>query len=309
MIAFKSQVSLAPYTTFRIGGPAEYFVEVTTVGELVEALERAQYNSWSTFVFAGGSNLLIHDRGVRGLVIRIAGKSFHLEGQTLRADAGTPLFDLVQAANAAGLSGMERLAGIPGSLGGAIRGNAGAFGMDIGGVTRSVKVYDRKQSKLREFSHEQCTFLYRTSYFKTHPEVVILSAELKLTLGDKEELQSMSMATMAKREAKHSQSAACAGSFFMNPLVDNQKLHVEFEKDTGAPSKDGKLPAGWLIDHVGLRGKKIGGAQMSPQHPNYLINTGTATAEDVVMLASVVKQRVRDELGVQLKEEVQLVGF
>ncbi len=309
MLAFKSQVALAPFTTFHIGGPAEYFVEVTTVGELVEALDHAKKNNWSTFVLAGGSNLLIHDRGIRGLVIRVANKSFRIEGEKLLADAGVPLLDLVRAASAAGLSGMERLAGIPGSLGGAVRGNAGAFGMEIGTVTRSVKVYDRQQSALRSFSREQCAFHYRSSYFKSHPELVILSVELRLQAGEREELQSINEATMAKREAKHPQSALCAGSFFMNPVVSDTRLHAEFEKDTGMASKDEKLPAGWLIDHVGLRGKQIGGAQISPKHPNYLINTGTATAEEVIMLASVVKQRVRDELGIQLKEEVQLVGF
>lgn len=309
MFSFQSQVSLAPYTTFRIGGPADYFGEITTVKELIEALDYAKQHDWPTFVFAGGSNLLIHDRGVRGLVLRMTNKSLRIQEEAILADAGVSLLDLVKAASEAGLQGMERLAGIPGSLGGAIRGNAGAFGMEIGSVIRHVKVYDRKQSILREFSREQCLFLYRSSYFKEHPELVILSAELRLQRGDAEELQLINQSTMAKREAKHPQSALCAGSFFMNPVVHDEKLHIEFERDTGMASKDDKLPAGWLIDHVGLRGKKIGGAQISAQHPNYLINTGKATAEDVVMLSSVVKQRVRSELGILLREEVQYVGF
>ena len=139
--------------------------------------------------------------------------------------------------------------------------------------------------------------------------MIILSAEIKLTLGDKEELGRVIEDTVRKREAKHPQAAFCAGSFFMNPVVKDEKLRREFEKDTGMAPKDDKLPAGWLIDHVGLRGKKIGGVLVSDRHPNYLVNTGNATAEDVITLASLIKTRVRDELSVRLQEEVQFVGF
>lgn len=224
-------------------------------------------------------------------------------------DAGANLLVVVKAASAAGLAGMERLAGIPGSVGGAIRGNAGAFGMEIKDVVTQVKFYDRKAGKLREYSQAECQFGYRSSYFKSHPELVILSAEFTLWPGDAAELERINRETIGKREAKHPQHAKCAGSFFMNPTVEDRELHREFEKDTGLLSKSDKLPAGWLIDHVGLRGKVIGGAQVSPLHPNYFLNVGAATAEHVVMLASLVKQRVRTELGVELREEVQLVGF
>lgn len=309
MLTFQSEIPLASFTTFGIGGPAEYFVQVTTLPELIEALEYAEKNQLPVFVFSGGSNLLIADKGVRGLVIRLSSTSARVHEHKILADAGATLLSVVTLASEYGLAGMERLAGIPGSLGGAIRGNAGAFGMEIGRVVQRVKFYDREQEKIREFSRSECQFGYRTSYFKTHPAYVILSAELLLQPGVRHELQEINADTMATREAKHPQSAHCAGSFFMNPVVKDQELHAEFFKDTGMPSKDGKLPAGWLIDHVGLRGKKIGGAMVSKQHPNYIVNTESATAEQVIMLASLVKQRVRDELDVILKEEVQLVGF
>lgn len=309
MLSIKTHVALAPFTTFAIGGPAEFFVDVSTVGELIEALEYAEKNHLPTLVFSGGSNLLINDKGVRGLVIHVANSGLRIQDQRMSADAGTSLLKVVEAASQAGFAGMERLAGIPGSLGGAVRGNAGAFGMEIKDVVKSIKAYDQEEGKLREFSREQCQFSYRSSYFKTHPELVILSVELLFISGDQTELERINRETIAKREAKHPQNTKCAGSFFMNPMVTNRELHVEFEKDTGLESKGDKLPAGWLIDHVGLRGKKIGGAQVSPLHPNYFVNTGTATAENVIMLASLVKQRVRTELGVELKEEVQMVGF
>jgi len=173
----------------------------------------------------------------------------------------------------------------------------------------SVKAYARDTGMLKEYSQKMCEFGYRTSIFKKHPNLIIISAELILEPGEKSILQKIASDTMVLRESKHSQKAMCAGSFFMNPLVKDEKLLAEFVKDTGNVSKDGKLPAGWLIDYVGLRGKQIGGAMVSKQHPNYLVNTGTATAEDVVMLASLIKTRVRDELGIRLREEVQYVGL
>ena len=309
MLSIRRDVPLAPFSTFQIGGPADFFAGVTTTPELIEALDYALQNNLPTFVFSGGSNLLIADHGFRGLVIRIANAAMRFTDRDIYADAGTNLLDLVQTANARGLAGMERLAGIPGSVGGAIRGNAGAFGAEIKDVVLSVKAYDRERKTLREFSNRDCHFAYRDSYFKSHPELVIISAQLRLAEGDPVALAGASDQTMRQREAKHPQSAKCAGSFFMNPIVSDAALREEFTKDTGKVPKDEKLPAGWLIDHAGLRGKRLGGAEVSSKHPNYLVNSGTATAEDIVMLASLVKQRVRTELGVQLKEEVQLVGF
>ncbi|MFZ1655227.1 MAG: UDP-N-acetylmuramate dehydrogenase [Candidatus Moraniibacteriota bacterium] len=309
MLTVERDVPLAPFSTFRIGGPADFFASVTTVAELIEALEYAADNSLKTFVFSGGSNLLFADHGFRGLVIRIANASARVSGHDIIADAGAPLLSIVRLAISHGLAGLERLAGIPGSLGGAIRGNAGAFGAEIRDSVLSVKVYDRQAKMLREFSMKQCDFGYRQSYFKTHPEIVILSATLRLEEWNAAELGRIAEETISVREAKHPQSARCAGSFFMNPIVTDDTLREEFTHDTGKIPKDNKLPAGWLIDHVGLRGKHIGGAQVSALHPNYIVNTGDATAEQVIMLASLVKQRVRDELDVQLREEVQLVGF
>lgn len=309
MHAIQRDIPLAPFSTFHIGGRADFFASVTSAAELIEALEYAADNSLPTFILSGGSNLLIADHGFRGLVIRVANSSVRMSGRDIMADAGTPLLTIVLLAASHGLSGIERLAGIPGSLGGAIRGNAGAFGAEMKDVVLNVKAFDREAGMLREFSAKELGFGYRQSYFKTHPELIILSATLRLEEWNAAELQRIADETMRIREAKHPQSAQCAGSFFMNPVVTDAALREEFAHDTGRVPKDDKLPAGWLIDHVGLRGKKIGGAQVSPQHPNYIVNTGTATAEQVIMLASLVKQRVRDELGIQLKEEVQMVGF
>lgn len=309
MIHVRKNIPLAPFTTFRVGGAAAYFVEVSGAIELAESYEYAEHHKLPIFVLGGGSNILFADSGFPGLVVRMTDGGIKVSDQKIIVGAGIPLFEVVKQAVAAGLAGIERLAGIPGSFGGAVRGNAGAFGTEIGGVVAVVKTLDRNSGMVSEYRHDACVFGYRTSLFKENPHIIILSAEIKLARGDSNDLTRIMNETVAKREAKHPQDAKCAGSFFMNPEVNDKRLHDEFMKDTGTLSKNGKLPAGWLIDHVGLRGRKIGGAMVSEQHPNYLLNTGEATANDVVLLASLIKTRVRDELQVRLQEEAQYVGF
>lgn len=309
MLTVKKRVPLAPLTTFHIGGQADYFIETSGALELAEAFEYAQAHHLSVRILGGGSNVIFPDAGYRGLIIRILDGGVQISGERVSCGAGMVLFDVVRKVAAAGLAGIEHLAGIPGSFGGAIRGNAGAFGTEIGDRVTAVKVFIQTTGMIKEYKHPDCAFAYRTSVFKDNPELIILSAEMRLTEGDREQLQKIIEETVAKREAKHPQDAKCAGSFFINPVVKDEKLREEFEKDTKMSVRGETLPAGWLIDHVGLRGKKIGGAMVSDKHPNYLVNTGLATAEDVMMLASLVKTRVRDELGVQLRAEVQFVGF
>lgn len=310
-MTFQSNVPLAQYTTFKIGGSAKLFAEASNAVELVECYERAQQEHLPIFVFSGGSNILFSDRGFSGLVVRLidGGLQIHSNGR-VSVGAGRTLSETVLATCEAGFSGLEKLSGIPGSVGGAIRGNAGAFGAEIGDRIVSVKALHPETGTVKEYAQAECLFGYRSSFFKLHPEYIVLSAELQLSptlnpgtlLSEVQEIRD-------KREEKHPQDVFCAGSFFMNPIVKNEDLRREFTKDSGKAPKDEKLPAGWLIDSVGLRGKMIGHAKLSEIHPNYLINTGGATAEDVVTLVSIVKQRVRDELGVQLQEEVQFVGF
>ena len=309
MLHIRKQEPLSRHTSFGIGGPADMFVEVAGPLEIAESIELALREKVPYFVIGGGTNILFADAGYRGLVIKIADGGIAVRGPVIEAGAGISLKRITETARDQSLAGMANLAGIPGSLGGAVRGNAGAFGTEIGGLVRSVKVFNKDTGMVRELSTEACGFAYRESLFKKQVELIILSAEILLTPGDKGIIGSEMERIIALRESKHAQSAKCAGSFFMNPVVKDEKLREEFTRDTGAPPKDEKLPAGWLIDHVGLRGKHVGGARVSDQHPNYIINTGGATAEDVIILVSLIKRRVRDDLRVQLKEEVQMVGF
>ena len=207
------------------------------------------------------------------------------------------------------MSGMEWAAGIPGTIGGAIRGNARAFGKDTGTVIESVEFLDVNELKIKNFNNNECEFSYWGSIFKKKENLVILSAKIKLESGDKSKSQEEITNIIKKRIAVQPQGVGSPGSFFLNPVVTKAELHQEFEKDKGVKSKDDKLPAGWIIDQAGLRGKKIGGAMVSEKHANFIVNTGNATAEDVMMLASYIKQQVRDKYGIQLESEVNYVGF
>lgn len=309
MVTIQENVPLAPLTTFHVGGRARYFAETTNVMALAEALEYAHARAIPVALLGGGSNVIFPDAGFSGLVIRLRDSGIYRRDHRLLCGASATLFDVVRTAAAAGLAGIERLAGIPGSMGGAIRGNAGAFGTEIGDVTVSVKVFVQATGLVKEYRQKECDFAYRTSRFKRDSGLIILSAELALVPAERATLERLIDETVRAREAKHPQQVKCAGSFFINPIVRDEKLRKEFERDTGTRLRGETVPAGWLIDHVGLRGKKIGGAMISERHPNYLLNIGHATAEDVFMLASLVKTRVRDELRVKLDAEVQFLGF
>lgn len=309
MVEIQERIPLAPLTTFKVGGLARLFVAVHSETDLAEALSYANERSLPVFVLGGGSNILFSDQGFDGLVIKIENTELAVEGDRIRVGSGMKLMDTVLFARDHALAGMEQLAGIPGSVGGAVRGNAGAFGTEMKDVVTKVRAFDQSMLTAWEFPLEDCEFAYRSSLFKKHPQWLVLSAELRLRSGDREVIAQAIEKTVAARESKHPQDVRCAGSFFMNPIVPDATLRAEFEHESGVACKDGKLPAGWLIDHVGLRGKKIGGAMVSDIHPNYLLNVDGATAEDIIMLSSLIKQRVRTQLGVQLREEVQMVGF
>lgn len=310
MLEIKKNILLAPFTTFRIGGPAKFFVEISSEEELLEALNFAKANNLEFFILGGGSNLLVSDKGYDGIVIQCKLTTHNLRPttNTIEAGAGMPLALLVNLAAQNSLAGMEWTAGIPGTIGGAVRGNAGAFGSCIKDAIQSVKVFDTRNSQLTNYNKEDCKFGYRYSIFKENPNLIILVATLRLKLGDKEEIQNKIKEIIEKRSLKQPKENS-GGSFFTNPVVIDEKLREEFEHDCGIICKDDKLPAGWLIDQAGLRGKKIGGAMVSEKHANFIVNTGQATAEDVIMLASIIKQQVRDKFRIELVEEVQYLGF
>ncbi|HAI73848.1 TPA: UDP-N-acetylenolpyruvoylglucosamine reductase [Candidatus Moranbacteria bacterium] len=330
-ILIQQNIPLAPFTTFHIGGPAKFFAEVSSEKNLSEALDFAREKNLKIFILSGGSNVLISDDGFDGLVIKINDaenrkqSGIKLSGENIECWSGESLASVVKFVAENSLAGLEWAAGIPGTIGGAVRGNAGAFGEEMANVVESVKVCEiLKNSKVcgmdykpvpansleicKILTKEACGFSYRNSIFKKNKNLIILSAKLRLEKGDQEKIKNKIKEFLEKR-TKSQPKGFSAGSFFQNPVVKNQKLLEQFEKDTGSKAREGKIPAGWLIDESGFRGKKIGGVMISEKHSNFIVNTGNGTAQDVVMLASIIKQKLREEFNVQLKEEVQYVGF
>ncbi|HOF42747.1 MAG TPA: UDP-N-acetylmuramate dehydrogenase, partial [Candidatus Moranbacteria bacterium] len=197
----------------------------------------------------------------------------------------------------------------PGTLGGAVRGNAGAYGSEISERIKSISVFDAKTSQEKEYGKEESEFGYRKSIFKKNKHLIIVSVSFVLEKGNSEELLQKVKELLSKRNSSGLYGLKSAGSFFMNPEVSDEKLRSEFEKDTGQRLRGSTIPAGWLIERAGLCGKKIGGAAVSEKHGNFLINADNATAENVIILASFIKQQIRSKFGVQLQEEVNYVGF
>lgn len=304
MLNIKSQVPLAPLTTFQIGGSARYFVEASGEEEIREALEWARDNRMPFTILAGGSNVLINDAGFDGLVIKIMGAMGTIapQGEVLTVEAGYNLLLLIRAGAERGLGGWEKLAGIPGTVGGAVRGNAGAFGTEMRDVVTQVHALNTDTLEVKDFDNKECDFAYRYSYFKSHPEWVILHTTFALKEVEATESKKLIEETIAEREKRHLQDVKAAGSYFVNPVAPQNIIDM-FEQEKGIKSREGRVPAGWLIEKAGMKGASVGGAQASQQHPNYIINTGNATSADVFELAEQIKSAVEKQFGVQLQEE------
>ncbi|GFO55932.1 UDP-N-acetylenolpyruvoylglucosamine reductase [Geomonas sp. Red276] len=309
MIDIQENVPLAPYTTFEIGGPARYFATATDVEGLREALLFAKREGVPFAILGGGSNVLVNDDGFPGLVVKISLEGMEFQGVQVEVEAGVDLMELVRSCTAHGLSGLEPLAGIPGQVGGAVRGNAGAYGANIGELCRRVRVLNADTLELEEWETASCGFRYRNSRFKESGGLVVVSALLELIPGKPTEIGQRVETTLAKRAARNLQCERSVGSFFMNPVVSDPLLVERFEMEQKVRCRDGRVPAGWLIDRAGLRSTTVGGAAVSHLHANYLINTGGATAAEVVQLARLVKERVLSATGVELQEEVSRLGF
>jgi UDP-N-acetylmuramate dehydrogenase len=309
MIKLKQNLALAPFTSFDIGGPARYLAEASSAEELREALNFARAEGLDYYLLGGGTNLLVSDAGFDGLVVRVRLEGIKRSGELIEAEAGADLTGLVRQTAGWSLSGIESLAGIPGLLGGAVRGNAGAYGCCIGESCREVRALDVRTLEFVSLGQGECDFSYRDSRFKRERGLVVVSALLALTPGSQGEIEEKIAATLAKRAARNLQCEKSVGSFFMNPTVGDPELVRRFESDQKTRARDGRIPAGWLIDQAGLRNLRVGAAMVSELHANYLINTGGASAREVLALARLVQQRVRAATGVHLQNEVSCLGF
>ncbi len=299
----KENVKLAKYTTYNIGGPARYFVNVKNYKDLREALEFVKKQNIQYMVLGGGSNVVISDKGYNGLVIHMANKEIDFQGQYVYVSAGVEWDALVDAAILHGFAGIEWGAGIPGQVGGAIRGNAGAFYGEIKDAVEHVEaVIPGKTHQI--FSNEDCNFSYRSSYFKEKGGI-ILSAKLKLVPGDKKELLEKTKEFRTWRNTKHPIEYGSCGSVFKRVDINAIKLNLwERYPDMKDASRNGQVATAYFIDQCDLKNFRIGGAEVSDKHPNFIVNrTGKATFEDVFMLTGIVRSRVCRKFGVILEEE------
>ncbi|MFA5188434.1 MAG: UDP-N-acetylmuramate dehydrogenase [Patescibacteria group bacterium] len=304
----KANESLAKYTTFKIGGNAKYFFIANDNEDLVRAITFAKKLKIPFFILGNGSNILVADQGFAGLVIYVQTKDILFkEGNKVVADAGVMLVDLIQKTIDQGLTGLEWGIGIPGAIGGCVRGNAGAYGGQIADNLIGVEIM--KGGKQFVLKNEKCEFGYRESVFK-HNNDLIISAEFQLKKGNKQQSLAKIKDILKTRNEKLPEFPS-AGSVFKNVMINSENM-VEVNKLINLPAEyleRKKIPAAWLIESLDLKGYKIGGAQISPKHANFIVNIGQATANNVLQLISYIKMKVRDKLGLQLMEEIEYVGF
>ncbi|KKR46326.1 MAG: UDP-N-acetylenolpyruvoylglucosamine reductase [Parcubacteria group bacterium GW2011_GWB1_40_14] len=301
---FKTDVKLAPYTSIGVGGPADYFYEAKTADELKDAVLTAKEKNIPYIIFGGGTNVLVSDDGFRGLVIVARNNNYEINGENIDAGAGIVLGVLLGVSVKAGLQGLEWSAGLPGSLGGAIYGNAGTFGKSIGQFIEEVTVLE-PSGDIRKYTPDECGFRYRQSNFQNMPGTVIISAKLKLQQGNVERLKEEIKKNALWRAQNHPPYKSC-GCVFRNATFTKE---ARLPQDENEPVQwFDKVPVGWLIDQAGLKGKKLGGFTVSDVHGNFLINDGTGTAEQLEQLISEIKKDIKDKFNLDLEEEVRRVG-
>ncbi len=306
MVEIKKNISLAPYTTFKIGGLADYFCEVRILKDLQEVLMQAKKKNWKVFILGGGSNLLISDKGFKGLVIKINHDFINKKEDGLfEVGAGTLLAKLVAETIKNNLTGLEWAIGIPGTLGGAICGNSGAYGHATAESVSSVKVLDIKTLKPKNIKLKDCNFQYRKSVFKYNNQYVILSAEMQFYRGEGDKIKESFLKYSGERKNKIPPFPS-AGCVFKNISVDD--MTYEFlNKIPPEKIKNGKIPVGYLIEQCGLKGKRIGGAEISNQHANFIVNFNKASAIDVLQLINLCKKEVKNNFNVALEEEIKII--
>jgi UDP-N-acetylmuramate dehydrogenase len=305
-LSILAEEPLARHTRFGIGGPATLFCDAPDQDSCVAALKVLKQAALPHVVMGGGTNLIVADAGFDGIVLRFSGVGIQHEGTLLRAEAGAVLQDVVDRSIALGLSGMQTMTGIPGYLGGAVYGNAGAYGQSIQERLETVHATDGE--RVLAFSHAECHFQYRDSWFKNHKEWLILQAYLRFDEGDAAELQKAADEIRGIRDKKYPPSMKCAGSIFKNLFFANLPANAQAE----IPAKlvrEGKVPAAWFLEQAGVMGMRRGAIQVAAYHANLIYNDGAGTAADLVSLIKECKQRVAERFGFALEEEVQYVGF
>ena len=302
---------MSKHTSFKVGGSAHYYVKAETIQDLQNALEMARDKRLPSFILGNGTNLLVSDKGFDGVIITLAGEFSAIEdlgNGAFKVGAATPLGRFARSVLKQGFAGIHKLAGIPGTLGGAIYMNAGAYGQEIGTCCTQVTVLD-SDGNIRDFSNADCAFGYRQSIFslrhceagsRSNPSETILSATFQLPAASAQgktiaDLEAELAECMAKRKSSQPLNMPNAGSTF-------KRLSA------GAADTPTQIAPGYYIEQAGLEGYRIGGAEVSTVHANFIVNAGGATANDIKQLSEYVQQKVAEKFGIELKREIILLG-
>ncbi|SMP44644.1 UDP-N-acetylmuramate dehydrogenase [Fibrobacter sp. UWB10] len=292
---------MSKHTSFKVGGSAHYYVKAECINDIQSATALAREKGLPYFILGNGTNLLVSDKGFDGVVITLAGEFSEivdLGNGAFKVGAATPLGRFARNVLKLGFAGIHKLAGIPGTLGGAIYMNAGAYGQEIGTCCTQVTVLD-SDGNIREISNADCAFGYRQSIFQKD-KAIILSATFQLPAANAEgktvaDLEAELAECMAKRKASQPLNMPNAGSTF-------KRL------DKGSADMPQQIAPGYYIEQAGLKGYRIGGAEVSTVHANFIVNAGGATAGDIKQLSEFVQQKVAEKFGIQLKREIILLG-
>ena len=309
-MALEHNVLLSNYASYRIGGPAKYFFRAESLSEVKKAAAEAKRLGAPFFILGGGTNLLFPDKGFDGLVIKPDIRTLKRKGDTIEAGAGVSMAELLQFAIKEGLSGLEWAGGLPGTFGGAIRGNAGAFGGETKDSISKIVSVDMETGKTITRSKAAAGFSYRNSIYKElGGREVIVSAVVKLTPGDKKEIKAKTEEKVQYRLMRHPMEYPNIGSIFKNVAVADipKSRHKELVRDVKTDPIP-VIPTARLITQAGLKGVSRGGAMISVKHPNFIVNVCEATAEDVNALMDLVKKEIKKKFSVKLIEEVERVS-
>ncbi|MBD8923909.1 UDP-N-acetylmuramate dehydrogenase [bacterium] len=280
---------MAKHTSFKIGGPADVFIKVDNIEELKETLDLSKKNQIPLTIIGNGSNILVTDKGIRGITAKLNLKDIEIKNennkQIIKVEAGVPVGLLAQKLVKEEITGFEELSGIPGTIGGAVIMNAGAHGKELKDILKKVNAMDYN-GNIHEFTNEECQFSYRNSRFQKE-KYIILQATLELEKGNSTEIKEKMDEYMQFRKEKQPIEYPNAGSTF--------KRGEDF-----VTAK--------LIDEAGLKGYKVGGAQVSEKHAGFIVNVDNATAKDVIELTDYIKEKIEEKFGKKINLEIQIIG-
>lgn len=314
MIFLQKNVPLKKHSNFKIGGPSDYFFEFKSKDELIKVLDEwrgLSPENKNILILGKGTNILFNDAGFRGLVLKDEINFIEKKGEILKAGSGVLISELLNYCVQNSLSGLEWAGGLPGTVGGALRGNAGAFGGETKDNLVEVESVDFETLKVRIRNKKDCLFGYRQSVFKNGDgkNEVILSAEFRLRKGIQKEIKQKTQEKIDYRISKHPLDLPNIGSIFKNIPVKLVPGKVLFQfRDKIKKDPFPVLPVAKLLIEAGLKGKSIGGAMISPKHPNFIVNFNNAKSEDVLELIEIVKKEIKDKFGISLEEEIMYVS-